>query len=210
MSEAGQTARKDIPRAVAEREAPRPSANAYETPGYRAGPNAPHHLDYNPDLDWYLNDAPALLGERSGQANVEAAIERGGGGNTNGVTDNGPYHEAAIAALPAVARARKLSANWERLTVEQRQVAQARYRKKNRWDTGCVVFLTAELVGVAMMLSDNPKALRAACRSAAKNESAKLIKRERDRAQKAVRDMHQAWKEAGKAGAREWAEGVAS
>jgi hypothetical protein len=165
--------------------------------------------DYDPDIDFLLNEAPALLGERSGQGATQAAIERGkAGGHT--IANNGPYHDAAINALGDVRRARRLDEVWHRLTPDTQRILRARYLKRSHWPTGCLVFLTCELVGVAMLLADDRKALERACQSAAKDQSAKLIQRSRKRAETAVVRAHDAWDGAKKARARAWAEGDAS
>lgn len=176
-------------------------------PVRRKDPDAPHPLDYNPNIDWLLNEAPALLGERSAQASVVASIERGAD-FTGGISDNGPHHEAAINAIRAVEQARELDAIWKSLPSHHQQVLRARYIRRQHWPTGCVVFLTTELVGVAMLLAEDRKELRQACCSAAKNASARLIKRERERARRAVRDAHGAWNAARRERARKWAEGT--
>jgi hypothetical protein len=162
--------------------------------------------DYDPDIDFLLNEAPSLLGEKSGQGATAAAIERGvSSGGT--IADNGPHHDAAISAIESVGRARRLDEIWLMLDAGTRQVLRARYLKRSHWPTGCLVFLTSDLVGVAMLLSPDRKELEKACQSAAKNASAKAIQRDRKLAERAVVRAHEDWDAAKRKRAKLWAEG---
>jgi hypothetical protein len=162
--------------------------------------------DYDPDIDWLLNDAPALLGERSGLGGTVATIERGvSSGGT--IANTGPHHDAALNAMRSVGLARRLDQIWSRLDQQTQRVLRARYMKRTHWPTGCVVFLTAELVGVAMLLAEDRKVLTKACQSAAKNDSAKTIQKAAKRAETAVARAHETWDAAKRGRAKEWAEG---
>src|SRR5262245_41318507 len=77
----------------------------------------------DPDLEWLLCEAPALLGQRSGHGAVIAALERGPGGSasTEGAWD------AVERARPHVARARRLRAAWGSLAPDHRRLLEAHY-----------------------------------------------------------------------------------
>lgn len=200
MSENGQTTPKR-----GEQTAPDPAANIHTTPDRGARLGAPLEPDYDPDWDWYLNEAPAILGERGNLQGVVAQVEQGTVGART-VANTGPQHEAMIRVLPAVARARRLDQAWKRITPEHQTVLRARYLQRRRWPTGCHVHL-AHLTGVALLLSPDPRGLRSSCLNATKREHARVIARDLATARKAVRAAHAAGKEALRGLARDWAEG---
>ena len=65
MSENGQTTPKR-----GEQTAPDPAANIHTTPDRGARLGAP--LEPDPDWDWYLNEAPAILGGASGTSRASS------------------------------------------------------------------------------------------------------------------------------------------
>lgn len=200
MSEAEQTTPKR-----GEQAAPTPAANVHTTPDRAKSLGPPLEPDYDPDWDWYLNEAPALLGERGNLQGVVAQVEMGTVGAST-IADTGPQHEALIRALPAVARARRLNEAWQRLEPRHQTTLRARYLQRNRWPTGCSVHL-AHLAGVALLLSPDERELKRACLNATKREHVRVIARDLATARKAVREAHTAGKEARRELARDWAEG---
>ncbi len=90
-------------------------------------------LPYSPQLDWYLNDAPTLLGVRSAHGALVSAIERGG--PSNYVSDE-PYHAQAIGAVGSVKLARDLEAAWRRLGPSTRALLRAHYERRRYFELG--------------------------------------------------------------------------
>jgi len=199
MSENGQTAPKR-----GEPTAPTPAANIHTTPDRGARLGAPLEPDYDPDWDWYLNEAPAILGERGNLQGVVAQVEQGTVGART-IADTGPQHEALIRILPAVARARRMDQAWRQLEPHHRRVLEARYLQRSRWPTGCHVHL-GHLTGVALLVSHDPQALRRACQNGSKRENSRVIARDLGLARKAVSEAHAAGTRARRRRAEEWAE----
>lgn len=151
---------------------------------------------YEYDIEWLLNDAPALLGERSIAASNFGAIERGGASPS--ISDTWPYHEQYMHSIPHVDRARRLTKVWDALTAEHQATLRARYITRRYWPLGCQVFLTAELVGVALYYAPDREALLDACTRAGQPAAKKLIVQARKDALERLKEAHQAWRDAKK------------
>lgn len=203
MEQAGQTTQ----------DAPSPAANTHTASQHDPKNGAPRQPDYDPDWDWYLNEAPALLGERSVQTSIEASL-RGGGASGSGVSDNGPYHDAAIRSSHMVPKYRRLHAAWSRLDRASHRVLLARYTLRKHWSEDlrkgpsvdeatyrpdpCVVAL-GHLVGVAMALARDPDKLREACRNSTGKKNKPVVDAALKRARDAVTAAHRLGAEAKRA-----------
>lgn len=148
---------------------------------------------YEYDIEWLLNDAPALLGERSIAASNFGAIERGGASPS--ISDTWPYHEQFANSIPHVDRARRLTKVWDALPARHQATLRARYITRRYWPLGCQVFLTAELVGVALYYAADREALLDACTRAGQPDAKRTITEARKLAFEAIRDAHQAWRD---------------
>lgn len=161
--------------------------------------SAPGSIDrriYEHDVEWLLCDAPALLGERSIAASNLGAIERGGAPAS--IADTWPYHEQFLTAMSAVERARRLTAIWDSLPREHQLTLRARYLTRRYWPLGCQVFLSDELVGVALLYAPDRDALLDACTRASQPDAKRLIQEARRDALRRITAAHKAWREARK------------
>lgn len=142
----------------------------------------------DPDLEWLLCEAPALLGQRSGHGAVIAALERGpsSAASTEGAWD------AVERARPHVARARRLRAAWAILAPDHRTLLEAHYSGPACRALGVPAQL-GELARAALLLSSDRAALERACGHPAGKGSARRIAEARRLAQRALGHAHRAW-----------------
>jgi hypothetical protein len=144
---------------------------------------------YDYDIDWLLNDAPALLGESGVSYSGE-----GNGGAT--IADTGPHHEKAIAAIGAVQRARRLTAVWNATPPGDRSILSVRYVQRRRWPPHFEA-LFGEFTGVVIFITRNDGSYRD-LKNAVSNASkhTKMIMKARRDAEEITRDAHHAWRDA--------------
>lgn len=148
----------------------------------------------DPDLEWLLCEAPALLGERSGHGAVIAALERGPGGasSTEGAWD------AVERARPHEGRLRRLRRAWALLAPDERQLLSAHYSGPACRGAGVVAQL-GELARAALALASDRRALELACANPAGSGSARRIADGRRLARRALAQAHRAWQGARRA-----------
>lgn len=149
---------------------------------------AVRELVRDPDLEWLLCEAPALLGQRSGHGAVIAAMERGPGGSasTEGAWD------AVERARPHVARARRLRAAWGILAPDHRRLLEAHYSGPACRGAGVVAQL-GEFARAALVLCSDRAALERACGHPSGKSSGRVIAEARRLAQRALGHAHRAW-----------------
>lgn len=140
------------------------------------------------DLEWFLCEMPALLGETSGHGAVIAALERGPGGSQG---SDGAW-EAVERARPHVARARRLKAVWVMLAPDHRQLLQVHYTAPACRRQGVLAQL-GELAAVALALASDRGKLEGACSHPAAAHNARRIAEARGMAQRALAQAHRAW-----------------
>ena len=153
----------------------------------------------DPDLEWLLCEAPALLGERSGHAAVVAALERGPGGaqSTDGAWD------AVERARPHAARFRRLRAAWTLVAPDHRRLLVVHYTAPASRAAGVPAQL-GELARAALALCSDRRALELACGHPSGSGSAKRIAEARGLATRALRQAHRAWSSARRAEVLTW------
>lgn len=156
----------------------------------------------DPDLEWFLCESPALLGERSGHGAVIAALERGPGGaqSSDGAWD------AVERARPHVARARRLRAAWVRLAPDERRLLQVHYTAPACRLAGATAQL-GELAAAGLALAADRRALELACGHPAGAGNARRIAEARRLATRALSHAHRAWIGARRAEVLTWAGG---
>ena len=151
---------------------------------------------FDPEIAWYLTEAPAHLGESSSHGSSVAAIEHGGGRGT--IHSSDPYHARLIDRLQHVGRARRCDQTWQRLDSYTQLVLLGRYHARTQWPLGAEAFLGGELVGVALATAEvdstwNRPKLLDACTSAANAKSKALILAARERALRDLAQAHELW-----------------
>lgn len=141
----------------------------------------------DPDLEWLLCEAPALLGARSGHGAVIAALERGPGSaaSTDGAWD------AIDRARPHERRFRRLRAAWATLPPDHRRLLETHYSGPACRAAGVLAQL-GELARAALALSDRA-ALEQACGHPSGKGSARRIAEARRLAVRALGHAHRAW-----------------
>jgi hypothetical protein len=149
---------------------------------------AARELVRDPDLEWLLCEAPALLGQRSGHAAVIAALERGPGGAQS--TDSA--WDAIERARPHEGRVRRLRAAWALLPPDHRRLLQVHYDGPACREAGLAAQL-GELARAALDLCSDRRALEQACGHPAGRGSARLIAEARRLATRALANAHRAW-----------------
>lgn len=149
-------------------------------------PSRPRPEHYEADVDWFLNDAPGLLGE------VGVSYSEPSGG-ARVVVDTGPYHARMQRALWAVGKFRRLNQVWRSLDASTRAVLVARYAQR-RWPDGFVSQF-GELAGVVAHLhAKTHQRLTQAARQPAKATAAEALAEALRTAQRASREAHRAWR----------------
>jgi hypothetical protein len=143
------------------------------------------------DLEWFLCEAPALLGQRSSHAAVIAALERGPGGaqSTDGAWD------AVERARPHEGRMRRLRAAWARLAPDERRLLEVHYGGPACRQAGVAAQL-GELARAALALCSDRRALELACGHPSGTGSARRIAEARRLATRALSNAHRAWSSA--------------
>jgi hypothetical protein len=142
----------------------------------------------DPDLEWLLCEAPALLGQRSGHAAVVAALERGPGG----AQSNDSAWDAIERARPHERRVRRLRAAWALLAPDARRLLEVHYSGPACRAAGVSAQL-GELARAALALCSDRSALEQACGHPAGTGSAKRIAEARRLATRALSNAHRAW-----------------
>lgn len=154
---------------------------------------------FNPDVDWYLNEAPGLLGEQGMAINVDS----GGGGNP---ADTGPIHDRRIRATLAVDRFRRLERIWRRMTERSQSILAARYSRKRHWELRGLKAVFEDMACVALLVTSNRESLEKALQKASARTKP-IITETRRRAEKEVENAHLEWMDLQRAEAVRWAEG---
>ncbi len=142
----------------------------------------------DPDLEWLLCEAPALLGQRSGHAAVIAALERGPGGATG---SEGAW-DAIERARPHETRVRRLRAAWALLPPDHRRLLEVHYSAPACRAAGVLAQL-GELARAALALCSDRRGLELACGHPSGPGSARRIAEARKLAERALRHAHRAW-----------------
>jgi hypothetical protein len=145
----------------------------------------------DPDLEWLLNIAPSMLGERSGHGAVVSALEGGG----SGAFDSGSAENVVERARPHCARARRLREVWALLDAPTRRILVAHYTPRSGWAPGVVAMLGV-YASAAMVLTANRAKLELACCHGSLVGNQIRIRREMGRAERAVATAHRAWRSA--------------
>lgn len=156
----------------------------------------------DPDLEWWLCEAPALFGASSGHGAVIAALERGPGG----AQSSDAAWAAVDRARPHVGRARRLRAVWVRLAPPERHVLQVHYTAPACRHGGVIAQL-GELAPAALALCGDRRALELACGHPAGAGNARRLAEARRLATRAVSHAHRAWVTARRAEVLTWVGG---
>lgn len=152
---------------------------------------AARELVRDPDLEWLLCEAPALLGQRSGHAAVIAALERGPGSASS--TD--AAWDAVERARPHEGRVRRLRAAWAMLPPDHRRLLEVHYSGPACRAAGLAAQL-GELARAALAVCSDRGALELACGHPSGAGSARRIAEARRLAERALRNAHRAWSSA--------------
>lgn len=154
---------------------------------------------YDEDIDWLLNEAPALLGERG------SGFGEGGGSKTGEQAASG-IHDQRIRATDAVERWRRLHGFWVNLSPRAKLILSARYSRKSYWDIRGLKAAFEDLASVALTVTTDRDALsKALSKSSAKQVH--IITETRRNAEREVTDAHLEWQGIKREAARKWAEG---
>lgn len=153
----------------------------------------------DPDLEWFLCEMPALLGETSGHGAVIAALERGPGGSPG---SDGAW-DAVERARPHVGRARRLRRVWARLAPDERHLLRVHYTAPASRQGGIVSQL-GELAAAALALCSDRRALELACGHPSGKGSARRLAEARRLASRALTHAHRAWTGARRAEVLTW------
>lgn len=143
--------------------------------------------EWNDDIDWLLNSAPGLLGERG--VNQDPS----GGSGQRFISDTGPMHSRMIAAIPHVQRQRRLNRVWRDLRPLDRAVLEHHYRPRRLVGDPVLRVAFGELAPVVCALSPDPEKLRSALRSPHTRTSQEVIRAAKKEATRAVELAHKAW-----------------
>lgn len=156
---------------------------------------------YNPDVDWFLNEAPGILGEQGMAINIDS----GGGGNP---ADTGPIHDKRIRAVEskAVERFRRLESIWRGLTERSQNILAARYSRKRHWEIRGLKAVFEDLACVALTVTSSRESLERALQKASARTKP-IVTETRRRVEKEVENAHLEWKDLQRAQAMRWAEG---
>lgn len=149
---------------------------------------AARELIRDPDLEWLLCEAPALLGQRSGHGAVVAALERGPGGSSS--TD--AAWDTIERARPHTGRLRRLRRAWALLAPDERRLLEAHYAGPACRAAGVAPQL-GELARAALALCSDRRALEQACGHPSGAGSARRIAEARRLASRALSHAHRAW-----------------
>jgi hypothetical protein len=143
--------------------------------------------DWDPDIDWLLNESAGALGERSAHASQVAQIERGGpSASTVGDT-------MTDAQLDAARRQRRLLRWWRRVGARHQTTLVAHYT--------CSISVTkalgvagalGPLAGVVLAQAERRQSVVDACQ----RRDERVLGGLRKRAEVAIRRAHEAWREA--------------
>jgi len=148
--------------------------------------------DYDPEIAWYICEAPGLLGEQSSHGSVVASIQAGGGFT---IASSDGYHSAIIDRLHHVARARRCDKVWSRMSAYSRLILRGRYHARTVWPLATDTHLGTDLVGVALATAKDRTTLLQACLSAANKKSKVIIKTSREAALADVIRAHIEWQD---------------
>lgn len=148
----------------------------------------------DPELEWFLCEMPAALGETSGHGAVIAALERGPGGARS---SDGAW-EVVERARPHVARARRLRSVWVKLAPDERHLLQVHYTAPACRHGGVMAQL-GELAPAALALSSDRRALELACGHPAGAGNGRRLAEARRLAVRALAHAHRAWQSARRA-----------
>lgn len=158
---------------------------------------------FDEDLYWWINDAPAALGERGVSQDPS-----GGGGRT--LADNWVFLERAHAARGAVARARRLESRWRKLSPRQQNVLCAYYTARQRIPvTGAVAAFGSYARVALLVVGDGRERLVEALSDQQNTRHVPVVTEARRRARGAVREAHRAWAEGRREELEAWVEGQA-
>jgi len=149
---------------------------------------AARELVRDPDLEWLLCEAPALLGQRSGHGAVVAALERGPGGAQS--TDSA--WATVERARPHERRLRRLRAAWALLAPDERRLLEVHYDGPACRAVGVSAQL-GELARASLALCSDRRALEQACAHPAGSGSGRRIAEARRLATRALSNAHRAW-----------------
>ena len=150
------------------------------------------------DLEFLIQEAPSIFGERSNMGGVVSALTSGGAGMS--VASSDEHHAHLIeklrldkGALNPVAKWRALNATWLTLLPTSRLVLEVYYTPRVCWPQGFDSCMGEELASVALAFppDGDQTALREACLHAAKHED--LILKARERATILIREAHEDW-----------------
>ncbi len=153
------------------------------------------------DLEFLLQEAPSILGERSNMGGFISALTSGGPGMS--VASSDEHHDHLIERLKLdtpgqnlVQKYRALQTIWVTLEAHSKHVLVAYYTPRVRWPLGFEAFIGPELSSVALTFppDGNARALREACLDAANHEA--LILRARNEALDHIREAHADWDDA--------------
>lgn len=165
--------------------------------------NDPELWDAN--LDWLLNCSSSAMGQRGTTAAVIAAIERGGASGSCNLDElmleRIGYGQGGT---NAVTRERRLRHRWAVLPTEHARVLAVHYAPRRAGDKA------EQHVGfcarVAVVFAADPAALLRACDRVTDGGAADTRREARERAEKAVRAAHRAWRTTAIVEAKAWAE----
>lgn len=145
------------------------------------------------DLEFLLQEAPGLLGERSNMGGFISALSSGGPGQSVASSDD--HHEHQINRLEWVGKARRLLRTWQCLDRHTQVVLTAYYTPRVRWPQGYAALIGDDLASVALAFppDGDGHALSEACRHATKKAHEQLIRRAKQEAQEHVQNAHEEW-----------------
>lgn len=155
----------------------------------------------NESIDWFLNAAPGLLGERG----ISQDPSAGGGPRT--VANTSAYHDAMIRAMPHVRRQRAIRRVWERLSAWERTVLEWRYRPRQHVSTFGAAVAFGDLAALALWLAPDRERLRGALGQMHSPEGRPVVAKALREAIEASRKAHDAFERIERELAIEWAEG---
>jgi hypothetical protein len=154
---------------------------------------------FNPEIDWFLNEAPALLGEQGSAF-----------GETSGAKDGNEAasraHDRFIRAVDHATRYRGMERTWRALAPRSRDILAARYSRKRYWEIRGLKAVFEDLSSVALVVTTDRPALEAALQKASARQIP-IVTETRRRVDDAVGDAHDEWAQLRRGDARKWAEG---
>lgn len=148
--------------------------------------------EWNEDIDWLLNSAPGLLGERG------ANHDPSGGTGPRFIADTGPMHARMISSLPHVQRQRRLNRVWVTLSALDRAVLEHLYRPRQQTGDPGMRVAFGELAAVVCALCPDPEKLRRALLAPDTQRSRDTVRAALTEASRATAAAHRAWRNASK------------